>query len=109
MDEEIWKGLPCRRCPSCLLSNPAGCAECLTCGVAYGAKIKQDVIQESLPKKAPRKNSVSADEDDDDKVITWEEEHRLPVIVPVRDEDEYGLPVFDIGKMIGRRSRVCFG
>jgi hypothetical protein len=53
MDVEIWKGLPCRRCPSRLLSNPAGCAECLTCGVVYGTKIPKEVIQEKSSAEVP--------------------------------------------------------
>jgi hypothetical protein len=90
-DIEVWKNLPCRRCPSCLLSNPEGCAECLTCGVKYGTRVTKEAVQEnSLP--TSNKRTVEQDEDDDEKIVTWDEEHNLPYIEPTRSREEYGLP-----------------
>jgi len=106
-DIEIWKDLPCRRGPSCLLSNPAACAECLTCGVMYGTKVTKEAVQES-PAAMTREDEPMIDPDDDDgeREVTWDEEHSLPPIEPTRPEGEYGLPSCDIEEMMGRRNRV---
>jgi hypothetical protein len=46
------------------------------------------------------------DDDDDERVVTWDEEHKLPPIEPTRPEGEHGLPLCSVKDMMGRRNRV---
>ena len=49
---------------------------------------------------------IEPDDDDDERVVTWGEEHNLPPVEPTRPEGEYGLPLCNVEKMMGRRNRV---
>jgi hypothetical protein len=44
--------------------------------------------------------------EDDEKVVTWDEEQKLPYIDPTRPKAEYGLPRCHLAEMVGKRNRV---
>ena len=75
-------------------------------GWDFGTASQRVFDRSSSSAEAPEKNPSDSHDEDDARTVTWEEEHNLPAIVPVRDDDEWGLPVFDVNQRAGRRSRV---
>ena len=105
-----WLNVPARRCPSCLMANPAACSRCLTCDAIYrGETVVCDAPQQADVEPVFRSTYIQVGTQawdlDDEAVVPWTV--KLPRISPKKHDNSLSVqPPFHLRNLQGMRNRI---
>ena len=105
-----WINIPVRRCPSCLLANPAACARCLTCNAVYrGEAVVRDTPQQAEPQPQFRSTYIKVGTQpwdvDDEVAIPWQIQPTISSLRPMKFSESLSvIPPFNLRHLQGMRN-----